>query len=247
MRRLVVIGVAALALAGCGGSAAAATANPQAQAKLMRIYELAAGKLDALPSGNQFVRVQLFRQQPGAVIASKKHQVGIIYQQSGTQVLQYGDGTHQEITAGTGVFLQSVLHSHTNDGSAVNAWYNLSLWSSLQRATPLTQVVFETEDIPATDFPSQAYTISLRRVTLGQGGRSYAHRFSGVEALFVLEGSLTVKKHGQDAVQLSAGQGTYVPPGVVSQELAAGGAVSYLAFFVTPQGQAFETLVSTPP
>jgi quercetin dioxygenase-like cupin family protein len=230
----------------CGGTAAA-TSDALAQAHLMRMDELAAGQLDALPSGSQFVRVQLFQQPPGAAIASKKHQAGIIYQEAGTQLLQYSGGSQQRIAAGTAVFLQSVLHSHTNDGPATNAWYNVSTWSSAQRGTPLAQVVFETEDIPAAEFPPGGYVESLRRVSLQSGGRSPAHRFSGVEVVFVIDGKLKVKVRGRDAINVEAGQGAYVPANTVTQELAGSGAVTYLAFFVSPEGKAFETLSSTVP
>ena len=248
MRARLAMLVAVIALMGCG-SVQASGVNQAAVAHLMTVDALAAGNVDALPSGNQFVRVQHFEQLPGAagLIGSKRHQVGIIYQELGTQVLQYADGTSRHITAGTGVFLESVQHAHLNDGSDPNSWYNISLWSSLQRGTPLTKVVFETEDIPAGEFPTQSYVETLRRVTLQSGGRSYSHSFSGVEVLYVLDGSLTVKLRGHAALQVPAGQGTFVAPNTVTQELADGGAATYLAFFVNPVGRAIETIVTSPP
>jgi hypothetical protein len=49
-------------------------------------------------------------------------------------------------------------------------------------------------------------------------------------------------------MRLTAGQGTYVAPDTVTQELAAAsGTVDYLAYFVTPQGRAFETNVTSAP
>lgn len=240
----------ALAAAACGAPTVASSSTA-AQAHLMQVDELAAGKLDALPTGTQFVRVQLFRQTPGSSFPSKKHQVGIIYQETGTQLLKYEDGTYQGIPQGTALYLESIQHSHTNNGPATNAWYNFALWPSPQRAAPLTAagatIPFETADIPSTDLQPGSYVETLRKVTLGSGGRSPSHRFGGLEVIFVLDGSLTVDERGQQPDHLDAGQGVYVGPGTVSQELAAGGAATYLAFFVTEQDQAFETLVSSTP
>lgn len=252
VRRIAVLTLALLGTACAATPAGGAGPDPNAAARLMRLDELAAGTLDALPTGTQFVRVQLFRQPAGSAFPSKKHQAGIIYQQSGTQVLMYSDGSPQQpIAEGTGLYLRSVEHSHLNNGSSTNAWYNFALWPSAQRAAPLTaanaSIPFETADIPASALAAAAYTETLRRVTLQAGGRSPSHRFGGLELIFVLDGALAVKVHGSPITHLAAQQGLYVPPDTASQETATGGPATYLAFFVSPQGQAFEKVLSTEP
>jgi quercetin dioxygenase-like cupin family protein len=84
-------------------------------------------------------------------------------------------------------------------------------------------------------------------VTLQQNGRSSAHYFSGLELLFVLEGTVRLDVAGQPPIKLSAGQGQYLPPGTDEQELNAGAGVgSYLAFIVTPVQAPFEIAVDHP-
>jgi quercetin dioxygenase-like cupin family protein len=218
----------------------------------MRVDQLVAGKLDALPTGGQFLRIVLFHQAPGESFPSRKHQAGLIYQQTGQQRFAYSGGQSIDIVAGTAAFLESVAHSHTNIGGTENTWYFIALWPSVQRGAPLvvatSRVAFETEDIPSSTLQPASYVETLRKVTLQTGGHSPAHRFGGLEVVFVLDGTLTVDTAGRGPVRLSAGQGTYVVPDTTTQELASGsGTVDYLAYFVTRQGIAFETDVSSAP
>lgn len=217
----------------------------------MRADELVAGKLDALPTGSQFVRIVVFHQAPGEATASRKHQAGLIYQQTGQQQLAYSGRQKIDIGVGTAVFSESVAHSHTNIGGTENTWYFIALWPIVQRGAPLVgtaQVAFETEDIPSSTLQPGSYVETLRKVTLQTGGHSAAHRFGGLEVVFVLDGTLTVDTAGHGPVRLSAGQGSYVAPDTTTQELAGGsGAVDYLSYFVTRQGVAFETDVRSAP
>jgi quercetin dioxygenase-like cupin family protein len=166
-----------------------------------------------------------------------------MYQETGTQLLEYADGGNQEIPQGTAFYLRSVYHTHTNDGAATNVWYNISLWPSVRRAAPLptSQVAFETADISSAVLTPGAYVETLRRIRLSAGGRSPAHEFGGLEVIFVLDGSLTVKERGATASRLQPDQGLYVPPDTVTQELAGADPTTYLAFFVTREGRPFET------
>jgi len=103
-------------------------------------------------------------------------------------------------------------------------------------------------DISSSILAPGSYTETLRRVTLQAGGRSPAHRFGGLEVVFVLDGTLNVHVAGHSPVQLIAGEGTYIPPATATQELAgASSKVVYLAFFVTQQGAPFETDVTSAP
>ena len=88
---------------------------------------------------------------------------------------------------------------------------------------------------------------TLRLVTLQPSGHSAAHRFSGLELLFVLQGAIRLDVAGQPPTKLSAGQAQYLPPATNEQELNAGaGVASYLAFIVTPVQAPFEIAVDHP-
>lgn len=249
--RRAAIGVIGVAIVACGGSRQP-PADPVAQADRITVDELASGKLDALPTGAQFIRVLGFHQAPGGSFPSRKHQPGIIYQGVGGQNLAYADGQHTDILAGQAVFLRSAAHSHDNAGTSDNRWYFFAVLPREQRGAPLvvasSQVAFETEDLPSGVLPPGSYVETLRRATLQPGGRSAAHRFGGNEVVIVLDGQLTLDAVGRTAVQLSAGQGAYVAPGTATQELASGSAaVTYLAFVVTRLGVPFEVDVPTVP
>jgi quercetin dioxygenase-like cupin family protein len=217
----------------------------------MAVDELAAGQLGSLPTGSQFARVAVFHQAPHQSIPSKKHQAGIVYVETGLQQLTYTGGQSVDIGTGTAWYLKSVEHSHTILGPTDSTWYFMALWPSGQRSAPLvagSQVAFETADIPSSVLHPGSYIETLQRVTLQSGGRGPAHRFGGFEVVFVLSGTLTVKVAGNPSMQLIAGEGTSVAPGVATQEIAAGSStVVYLAYFVTPVGAPFETDITNVP
>jgi quercetin dioxygenase-like cupin family protein len=247
-----VVALVGTVVVACGGATATtSTPDPSVSAHLMSVDELAAGQLGSLPTGSQFARIVVFHHIPHQSVPSKKHQAGIIYVATGSQLLTYTGGQSVNITAGTAVYLKSVSHSHTTLGPTNSTWYFIALWPSAQRPNQLvtgSQVAFETTDIPSSTLRPGSYIETLRRVALQTGGRSPAHRFGGLEVVFVLDGTLTVKVAGHSSVQLIAGEGTPVTPGTVTQELAAGSSkVDYLAYFVTPQGAPFETVVTSAP
>ncbi len=252
LSRLSAVTLVAIVAVACGDTTAGtSTPNPSVLAHLMTIDELAAGQLGALPTGSQFARIVVFHQSPRQTVPSKKHQAGIVYVDTGLQLLSYTSGQSVDISGGAAVFLKSVAHSHTTLGPTDSTWYFIALWPSVQRSNQLVggaQIAVETMDIPSSILPPGSYIETLRRVTLQAGGRSPAHRFGGLEVVFVLDGTLTVRVAGHSPVQLIAGEGTSVAPATATQELAAGSSKAvYLAFFVTPQGAPFETDVTSAP
>jgi quercetin dioxygenase-like cupin family protein len=252
LNRLSVVALVGIAVVACGSTTAStSTPNPAVSAHLMSVDELAAGRLGSLPTGSQFARMVVFHQSPHQTIPSKKHQAGIVYVETGLQLLTYTGGQSVDISGGTAVYLKSVAHSHTTVGPTDSTWYFVALWPSVQRSNQLvtgSQIAFETTDIPSSILPPGSYTETLRRVTLQVGGRSPAHRFGGLEVVFVLDGTLTVKVAGHPPIQLIAGEGTSVAPATATQELAAASSKAvYLAFFVTPLLAPFETEVTSAP
>lgn len=258
--RLAAAALAGAAVVACGNSAPEPT-PPPGQNKLavasgQTIDPIAAGSLGTLPTGAQYARVVMFHQLPQQTTASKKHQPGILYVATGTQVLTYEDDPKDPytgpkvntISAGTGLFLQGVGHTHNNPGPTDTTWYFIALWADPSQPPTGAVVVYVSSDIPSSTLPSGPYTETLRRVTLAPGGRSAAHRFGGVEVLYVLSGALTIDAVGHAPQQLTTGGGTSFVPNTATQEIASGSAgAEYLAFFLTPQGAPFETDMSSVP
>jgi uncharacterized RmlC-like cupin family protein len=256
LNRLSVVALVGMAVFACGGtptSTSTSTPDLTASARLFSFDELTSGTLGSLPTGSQFARVVEFpNQSPGQKTGSKKHVAGIIYVDTGEQLLTYvGPGAYTvDISHGMAVYLKSVLHTHTTVGPTNTTWYFIALNASSHRLDPLvpgSQIAYESTDISSSTLPSGSYKETLRRVTIQKGGRSGARSFGGLEVVFVLEGTLALKVAANSPVQLNAGEGQYVPPGTVTQELDAGSSeVVYLAFFATPPGP-FETDVTSAP
>ena len=236
--------VGGVLLTSCGSPPAGATGGASPQARGYKYDELAAGRVDALPTGPQFVRINLFTQAPGSSFPSKTHQPGILYMLEGVQRYQPVIGTAVDIHAGEGHFQRTEAHTHINIGTTANRWYQLALWPSAARSQPLsvpTMVVYETEDIAASELAAPDIE-TLRLVTIQANGHTALHSHGGLEAVFVLDGTLRVTVAGQTPVTVGALQGTFEPRATMVQETnAGGGAVRYLAFFVTPVGEPFET------
>ena len=97
MRRLTVVAViAAVAPFGCGGG----SLSPKASAHSEQVKGLAGGQVDALPSGNLFLRVIGFSQRPMAAFPSHKHTAGFVYVAAGVQRLHSEGAPPRLIEAG---------------------------------------------------------------------------------------------------------------------------------------------------
>ena len=251
MRRLTVLAVMASAsLLGCGSASPAVSANASAHGE--QVKGLAGGEVDALPSGNLFLRVISFSQRPMAAFPSHKHTPGFVYVAAGVQRLHSQGTPSRLIQAGEAVFQPSVSHTHANPSATrANHWYFIALWPTAERHAPLVStaasVIFESADLDPSTMPPGPRVETLRLVTLQPDGRSAAHRFSGLELLFMLDGTIRLDAAGQPPTTLSAGQAQYLPPGTAEQEFSAGAGVArYLAFIVTPVQAPFEIAVHHP-
>ena len=252
-RRLTVTVMAVMAAAplfGCGSTGRAV--SPDALEHGQQVKGLAAGEVAALPSGNLFLRVIGFSQGPRTVFPSRKHTPGFVYVAAGVQRLHSPPALPVIILPGEAAFQPSVAHTHANPSTTrPNRWYFIALWSTSERRAPLVNsaanVIYESPDLDPSTMPPGPRIETLRLVTLQPNGRSSAHYFSGLELLFVLEGTIRLDAAGQPPTILSAGQGQYLPPGTDEQELNAGaGVASYLAFIVTPVQAPFEITVDHP-
>jgi quercetin dioxygenase-like cupin family protein len=241
---------AATVLVGC--SSASRAVSPNASEHAQQVKGVAGGQVAALPSGNLFVRVIGFSQGPGTAFHSHKHTPGFVYVAAGVQRLDSPPAPARIIRPGEAVFQPSVFHTHANPSTTrPNRWYFIALWPTAERRAPLVSstatVIYESPDLDASTMPPGPRIETLRLVTLQPNGRSAAHRFSGLELLFILEGTIRLDVAGQQPTNLSAGQGQYLPPGTAEQQLnASAGVAGYLTFIVTPVQAPFEIPVRNP-
>lgn len=104
----------------------------------------------------------------------------------------------------------------------------------------MKDAIFTTPDL--SPLPAGNYTESFRQVTLQSGGRSSAHKHSGTEAVFVLEGSVLVRSGMGVPKTLVVGQGFHIIPNTPVQLINVGnGQARTLVYSISPVGQPFTT------
>ena len=241
----------ALSLSACSATATVAS-NPAALASGDAVKTLAAGKLDALPTGPIYVRMIRFASPPGSIINSKQHVASFVYLETGVHRLTLAGQLPIDLVAGQATFHQSLVHTHFNPGPGPSVWYSIAVWPSSARSQPLVANVatpaFEGQDFDRAALPEGAYSEVLRQITLAKDGTAGAHQFGGLSAFYVLAGSLTIRSAHQPPVTLGAGQGVAFLPDVALQELNAGpDQAVYLEFLSTPVGRDFDVPLQQPP
>ena len=93
-----------------------------------------------------------------------------------------------------------------------------------------------------------SYQELLNIVTLQPGGRTVSHKHGGVEWMLVVEGTIEVRTPGGTKVTLTVGQTGKVPANTAVQAVNTGtGVAKFLAFFVTADGQPFQTNLDAVP
>jgi quercetin dioxygenase-like cupin family protein len=211
---------------------------------------LADGHVDALPTGTLFANILSIGQPANSSIPAHSHVAIFIYEVSGTQTLAIQGQASVTLQAGSATFLPNhVTHTHSNPAGDTNLWYVIGLRPRGVVTTPpnvTAKPVYSTPDLPA--FAPGAYAETLRIAILQPGGRSPAHKHSGLEVILVLDGTLTLHSAGQSPESLTAGQGAYVLPNTPLQVLNTGGSIGrYLAFLAWPASQPFQTNVDQAP
>lgn len=115
-------------------------------------------------------------------------------------------------------------------------------------STKLTENKLAVTEGSAPDLPTGSYLSTVSMVTLEKGGRTVAHKHGGVEAIYVLEGTVDFRTAAGARLMLTRGQGAVVPPGTALQAVNGGEVVAkFLAFFMTPETAAFQTNVDAAP
>jgi quercetin dioxygenase-like cupin family protein len=241
---------AAMVLLAACQPAAPPAADSMAAATGSTTVGLAAGRLDALPSGPVYIRMVEFSQPAGGKVPSAQHVPGFVVMLDGVQELQVEGQAPVELRAGQAAFVRSIYHAHWNPSAASNRWYFAALWPTSFRTVPLidrtARIAYETADLPAQALPSTASTQVLRLVTLEPGGRTRAHTFGGLAVLYVLEGEVSEHTAGTSPT-LAAGSGTYVTPGSPIQEFNRGKSPArLLELLTTAEGAPLETPLSHP-
>lgn len=100
----------------------------------------------------------------------------------------------------------------------------------------------------APDLAAGNYMSTVQVVTIEKGGRTVAHMHGGIEAVYVLQGTIDFRLAGGARALLNRGQGAVVPPGTVLQAVNGGDAVAkFLAFMMTPETAPFQTNVDVAP
>lgn len=100
----------------------------------------------------------------------------------------------------------------------------------------------------APDLPAGNYMSTVQVVTIEKGGRTVAHMHGGIEAIYVLQGTIDFRLAGGARALLNHGQGAVVPPGTVLQAVNGGdGTAKFLAFMMTPESAPFQTNVDVAP
>ena len=246
MRALAAAALAAL-LSACS-AAAASGPNRGALARSATVESVAAGQVQALPTGPVFARIGSFVQQPHTAFSSASHVEGFDFVLSGAQRLTYASGQMLDIEAGQAVFQRSEAHTHANAGSLANHWLAIAMWPAQVRGlpgvNPLQVVVFESENVGG--LPAGTYVETLQLVKLARGGRTEAQSHGGLEVVYVLDGSVSLHRAGGAPATIPAEEGTLILAHTPVQLYAEGGPATYMAFYVTELGEPFSSPVGHP-
>lgn len=240
-----------LVLLSACSSATASRPDSQALALDAIVQPLAGGQV-LRPTGLVYFRVIHFVQPTSHTFKSHQHVPGFVYVERGVHRFLPAGLPSQDVGAGEAIFIPSVTHAHSNPGLTSNSWYFIALWPTSAQTSPLVDptatLAYWTPDFNPESLPQGTYFQTLRRVTLGPGGRTAAHEFGGMSVLYVLEGSLTVQLAGAPAAHFKAGDGTYASPNVGLQERnVSTGPTIFLELLTTAVGKPFEIDLTRPP
>jgi quercetin dioxygenase-like cupin family protein len=214
-------------------------------------YQKLAEFTDAPPSFGvpfaAFVKVD----QPQGASFPHRDVSGFVYAAKGVHILSRDDGERvQPLLEGAAGWVNPGTE-HQNPATPNAAWYFVALRSIGQRNAPLGypayKVVYSTPDLP-TPPAGKTLVHQLGLITMSPGGRTSSHSHGGSEAFYVLEGTIELALNNGTRTNISAGEGGSVKPGIVMQMRVLGDApVTILTYFVTPQGEPWQTNLETLP
>src|SRR5439155_27322180 len=138
-----------------------------------------------------------------------------------------------------------------NVTSQEEVWYFVSFRPILQRGAklpdPSYRLAYQTEDL-RTPPADKKLVHTLAYITMDVGGRTSAHSHGGTEAFYVMKGKVELATNDGKRVQVAEGQGASVKPGLVMQLRVLGDVpVQIITYFVTPEGEPWQTNLQTLP
>jgi len=178
---------------------------------------------------------------------------GFVYALQGSALIsrEGGENTQQQvIDQGTARWIDA-RSEHVNTSNTEQVWYLIALRSVAQRGAPLAypnyKVLYSSGDL-VTPPSDKQIVFQLGYLTMDSGGRTSSHSHGGTESFYVLKGTVELATNDGRRLNIAAGQGASVKPGVVMQlHLVGEQPVQILTFFVTPEGAPWQTNLQTLP
>ena len=202
--------------------------------------------------GVPYVTFAEVREPPGS---SEPHRdvPGYVYAYQGSVLLsrEAGDATKQTvIDQGTAGWVASGSE-YANTSSTEHVWYFVAPRSVLQRGAPLpfanARLLYASEDLPQPS-ASKQLVFQLALINMDVGGRTSSHSHAGSEVFYVLKGTVALATNAGQRMNITAGSGATVKPGVVMQLRVIGDEpVQIISFFITPEGVPWQTNLQTLP
>ena len=217
-----------------------------------KYQELAAFKVQPQFGGVPFASFIEVRQSPGREMPHRDLP-GFVYAYQGSVILsrESGEGIRQTVVNQGGAKWVDTASEYTNGSNDEQIWYFVALRSILQRSTQLPYAsyrsLYMSSDLPQV-VPDKPLVYQLGYITMDVGGRTSAHSHGVTEVFYVIKGTVVLATNDGQRVNVTAGQGASIKPGVVMQLRVVGEQpVQILSFFVTSEGAPWQTNVQTLP
>ena len=140
---------------------------------------------------------------------------------------------------------------YANLAGGDKVWYFVAMRSITSRGAalpyPSYKILYASGDLqqPPTD---KQLVFQLGYITMDVGGRTSSHSHGGSETFYVLKGTVELATTAGTRMNVTAGEGASIKPGVVMQLRVVGDQpVQILTFFVTPEGAPWQTNLQTLP
>jgi len=176
---------------------------------------------------------------------------GWVYAYQGVHQLSRQDGERRSVVdQGAASWVDGEV-DHLNPSIENQTWYFVAYRSALQRNSsipyPNSRILYATADLPAPPAAKKLVHL-LAYITMDVGGRTSAHSHGGTEAFYVMKGKVELATNDGKRVQVAEGQGASVKPGLVMQLRVLGDVpVQIITYFVTPEGEPWQTNLQTLP
>jgi quercetin dioxygenase-like cupin family protein len=186
------------------------------------------------------------RQTPGTTLPTEDVP-GFVYGYQG-QVVVSREGTdierQQVVDQGTAKWVP-YGSAYTSPSTGAASWYFIAVRSILSRTAPQpypeSHLLYASDDFPAPPSDKQL-VFTLGYITMDVDGRTSSHSHGGTEIFYVLKGTVFLATNDGRRINLAAGQGATIKPGVVMQLRVVGDQpVQILSLFVTPEGAPWQT------